>query len=95
MNCNPSEIGIRIRELRNEHGMTQSDLADYIGTTDRNIRLIESGHKGITVDNILSIACCFGVSTDYLITGKEVEHLSIRQTIHALIVELREFEKRL
>lgn len=60
-------FGAKIRSLRLEHGMTQSDLADVVGVSLRSIQNYES-NKLLPRDGRIytRLANYFGVSTDYL-----------------------------
>lgn len=66
-------FGTKIRELRQEHGMTQSELADICGVSLRSIQNYESA-KLLPRDGRIytRLAGYFGVSTDYLFGTKRV-----------------------
>lgn len=66
-------FGTKIRELRQEHGMTQSELADICGVSLRSIQNYESD-KLLPRDGRIytRLAGYFGVSTDYLFGTKRV-----------------------
>lgn len=57
---------MRLATLRKENGLTQKQLADVFGTTERNIRFYEGGDRRPGFDGLLTIADYFGVSIDYL-----------------------------
>lgn len=60
-------IGLRIKELRVQHGVTQSELAEAIGTIKQTIHKYESGViTNIPSDKIESIANYFNVTPAYL-----------------------------
>ncbi len=65
------ESGMRIKELRKKAGITQEQLAEELGVTNKTICYIENGVRGTTIDNMALIAEYFGVSIDYLVHGKE------------------------
>ena len=54
-------IGERIRQYREQAGMTQADLAEKIGVTNSSISLIESDKRGITVDKLNKICDALNV----------------------------------
>lgn len=60
------EFRIRLAALRKEKGLTQKQLADVFGTTERNIRFYEGGDRRPGFDGPLAIADYFDVSMDYL-----------------------------
>lgn len=66
-------FGIKIRELRQEHNLTQSELADICGVSLRSIQNYES-EKLLPRDGRIytRLAGYFGVSTDYLFGTKRV-----------------------
>ncbi|MBE7040181.1 MAG: helix-turn-helix transcriptional regulator [Ruminococcaceae bacterium] len=68
-------IGERLRELRNEKGLSQRDLArelQLIGIDmDKNvITRIETNKRYVTDFEIQALKEIFGVSYDYLIDGE-------------------------
>lgn len=56
----------RLKELRNEKGLTQNQLAKELGLTHTAICRWESGLRMPTAQAIVIIAKYFGVSADYL-----------------------------
>lgn len=61
------KFGQRLSNLRNEKGLTQKELAEIFGTTERNIRFYEGGDRHPSFDGLIAIAEYFGVSIDYLV----------------------------
>lgn len=57
-----------IRELREEHALTQQKVADLLHVGQRTYADYESGKTRIPVDNLLILAKYYDVSMDY-ITG--------------------------
>lgn len=58
---------MRLKEIREEKGITQTMLAKAIGTSQRNIGRWESGSNEPAYSFIMKIAKFFNVSTDYLL----------------------------
>lgn len=57
----------RIRELRTELGMTQTDLAEKLQVKTAAVSKYESGKVSLVDDTIIRLATLFNVSTDYLL----------------------------
>ena len=73
MDLSAMSVGARIRFLREEKRMTQSELADKIGTTPQNIYKYEQGIiSNIPINRVMQIAKVFDVSPS-LIAGWEDE----------------------
>lgn len=72
-----SAIGKRIRQLRLSHSWSQNELARRIGVNKSVISFYELGARFPTYDNLLRICDVFGVSTDYLIRGKEIMKMDV------------------
>lgn len=66
---NTTLMGRRIRDLRNDIDMKQTELASRIGTTASNISNYESGRATPPLDKIKQMALIFNVPLDYL-TGE-------------------------
>jgi len=64
-------IGNRIRSLREKHGLTRSQLAKALGLTFQAIFNWEEAGRVPRVDTLTRLAEVLGVSTHYLMTGKE------------------------
>lgn len=62
-----NEIGDKIRRLRKERGLTQSDLADRSGVAFRSIQDIELGKRTPRADTIEMLAQALGVSPNKLL----------------------------
>lgn len=60
-------MNIRLRELRLESGLTQKELANAIGSTDKNIWAYEKGVATPPIEIIIAYAEFFEVTTDYLL----------------------------
>lgn len=78
--------GKRIRALREAAGMTQTELANKIGTTKQNLYKYESGIiTNIPSDKIEAIADIFNVSPDYVMgwnTDNKKDCFNISVNIH-------------
>lgn len=65
-------FGEKLKKLRTDANLSQSQLADRLGVTRRSIIYYESGARyPKSRDIIVSIASLFGVSVDYLITDRD------------------------
>ena len=61
---------MRIKELREEKGLSQSALASEINTSQRNIGRWENGENEPTYSQLIKLSDFFECSIDYLI-GRE------------------------
>lgn len=59
--------GIRIKDLRKERNITQSDLAKILNVTQDSISLWEKNKRVPDTQYIIQLADYFEVSTDYLL----------------------------
>lgn len=57
---------LRIKEYREEWGWTQKELAEKIGSSQRNVSNWESGASEPDYDMLLNLARLFGISLDEL-----------------------------
>lgn len=70
---NPHSVGKTIARLRKEKGMTQSDLSEKLQISDKAVSKWESEAGLPDISLFPLLAQIFGVSIDYLLTGKESE----------------------
>ena len=71
------DIGNKIKELRTEQKMTQSDLAERLGVTKSSISSYENGSRLPSYDILLKIARIFKVSTDILLGHGDKNEISL------------------
>ena len=57
----------RIRDLREDSDLTQQQVADAIGITQRKYSYIETGQQQLTDDILIKLANLYNVSIDYLL----------------------------
>ena len=67
---NELSFGTRIAELRNISNITQLELAEKLGVTDRAVSKWETGSGYPDIALLPQIADVFSVSIDYLLRGK-------------------------
>ena len=63
------EVGKRVKALREECGITRTELAKKLGLTLSHMGLIERGQRGLTLPKCLMLRDIFCVSLEYLIAG--------------------------
>lgn len=59
--------GKRIKEIRTERGLTQTEFAKIIGTTQKNVSKYELEFLDLNTETIILICKKFDVSADYLL----------------------------
>ncbi len=60
-------FGNRLKELRQEKNLTQADVANAIGTSQRNIGRWENNENEPGASFVIKLANYFEVSSDYLL----------------------------
>ena len=57
----------RIKDLREDHDMTQQQVADYLSMKQPQYFRYEKGTRDIPSDVLIALARLYGVSTDYIL----------------------------
>ena len=57
----------RIRDMREDHDLTQQKIADAIGITQRKYSYLETGTQQLTDEILVKLANYYKVSIDYLL----------------------------
>ncbi len=57
----------RIRELREDHDLSQSEVAKIIGTTQQHYSKIENGKADVCGEKLIRLAEYYNVSVDYIL----------------------------
>ena len=65
--CMKLSIGERVRNLREDADLTQSQLGNAVQMTQRKISYIECGKYEPNIDDIILLCRFFNVTSDYLI----------------------------
>ncbi len=60
-------FGEHLKRLRTKHGITQKQLGEAIGASERGIQNYEMGTRKPTYDMLIALADYFDVSLDYLV----------------------------
>ena len=79
-------FGKRLRELRQEKGLKQKELASVAGVSVNMISLLERGRRSPSTETVVRLAKSLGVTADYLLG-----HSGFRVGRIVTIDELREF----
>ena len=58
---------LRLKELREERGLSQGELGKMFGLSVSTISMYENGKREPGFDTVVKFANFFGVSTDYLL----------------------------
>ncbi len=95
MRYNMKESGKRIQELRRDRGMTQTQLAEYVGISSDNLGRIERGQQGVSIDLLIELADFFAVSMDYIALGRKMKVDAVRSMIRSAIDTLVKLERSL
>ena len=57
----------RIKDLREDHDLTQTQVAEAIGITQRKYSYIETGTQQLTSEILIKLSKFYGVSVDYIL----------------------------
>jgi len=92
-----TKIGKFIQTLRKEKELTQKDLAEVVGVSDKTISKWENGNGMPDVSNMFALCECLGITMNELLAGEKVssEEYSKKaeETIMALLEKNDEAEK--
>lgn len=82
-------MGKRLRDRRNEIGLTQEALAESAGISMSFVGHIERGEKQASVDTVVALAQCLNVSLDFLLMGRKgfckPEDCQLREDLQKLV----------
>jgi transcriptional regulator with XRE-family HTH domain len=69
-------IGSQIAQLRQERGMCQAELAALLRISPSAVGMYEQGRRLPSLSMVVRLSRVFGVSTDYLLTGKDPQSMT-------------------
>lgn len=76
-NNNNVETGMRLRTVRMNLGISQSDMAEVLEISDEQYRKIESGSSGLTVEKVRILYEKLSIDPSYLLVGKNSEDFDL------------------
>ena len=88
MKQNLEGFSSRLKQLRAERGIKQSDVAEALGWVYQNYQKIEYGKVNVTASTLIALAQYFGVSTDYLLGVSDDRGGTEREDVSLLTVIL-------
>ena len=72
-------IGMRIREVREQWGMTQTELAERIHVSRSSVESWECGQTYPSIDNCVALSETFHLSTDYFFSSSPCKKVILDQ----------------
>ena len=66
----------RIKDLREDHDLTQKEVADMLGMKQPQYFRYEQGYRDIPTDVLIRLADIYGTSTDYLLNRTNNPNMS-------------------
>lgn len=64
----------RIRDLREDHDLTQQQVADILGTSQTMYARYERGANEMPIHHLLTLCDYYGVSADYILYRTDKPH---------------------
>ncbi len=61
------KLGERLRTIREQHGLSQGQLATMLGAHPQSVSQVERGVRGLTVQQVVKLARALRVSTDEIL----------------------------
>lgn len=71
-NVDYKKLGLQIKQVRLNHGLTQEALAEYVGCNVSHISNIENSYTKASLNILLGIANALNTSIDYLLADQYV-----------------------
>lgn len=65
------DLGLRIRNVRKAHNLTQEQLAEKIKVSPHYVYELEHGYKSMSIYTLANIATVLDAPLDFLVFGKE------------------------
>lgn len=79
----------RIKELRQDRKLLQSDLAELLNTKPQTVSRYERGDRGLDIETILALCDIFNCTADYLLGRSEIRSFDLSADEAALLTGYR------
>lgn len=60
-------VFVRLKKLREDHDLSQSDIAKYLNISQRTYSYYETGGRDIPIQILIKLADYYNTSIDYLV----------------------------
>lgn len=88
-------IGKRVKEVRVQNKLTQSELAEKINVSAQYVSCIETGRKLLSLKSFLNIVNELGITADELLYGNQIyNHTEYELDIHILLSDCTSKERQ-
>ena len=84
----------RIKQLRIEQNMLQSDLARLLNASQQSVSRYETEGRGLDVETIHRLCSLFGVTADYLLGRTDMRTPEISAEEYAILAAWRQADDR-
>lgn len=92
---NAKEFGLRLKQLREQAGMTQEQLADVLHISTDYESKLENGKRNASVELCIQAAGALSTSLDYLLLGSMPTMEGVKKVVRNAIQELTRLESQL
>ncbi len=82
---NQKKFGTFLKELRKEKGLTQEQLSEYLGVSNRSVSRWETGTNMPDIDLVIELADYFDVSIEELLEGERKAESMDEKTKESLL----------
>ena len=90
------DVADRIKKLREQNGITQTELAQKLNITRSSVNAWEMGISAPSTQNIIELSDIFDVSTDYLLGVNKTVSISVSglsdkdiELLHSIVAHLK------
>lgn len=63
-------MNLKLRDLREDHDLTQKQIAEILNCSQRNYSHYETGDREIPLDSLIKLADYYSVTLDYIVGRK-------------------------
>lgn len=84
---------MRLKELREQNGISQREIAEVIGCRQNSLYRYEIGEREPSIEVIKKLASFFGVTVDYLV-GHDAEAFEVSEYEKQLVLAARAADNR-
>jgi len=71
------ELGLKIKQLRQQAGLSQEKLAEMVGVTFQQVQKYENGHTTLNIIKLQHIAKALKVSVSELFSSTPMQHMRL------------------
>ena len=83
----------RLKQLREEYGLTQADVGQILGLTSQAYSYYENGKRDISTESLIKLSDFYNVSTDYILKITDIRSCKLNSNLLKINIDMKNYKE--